>query len=149
MSDTIEQLREKFYCVPTECEIACGPSEYSEKRIKEIRNILDQCIGSTQSFAYSFGYELTEGAKIMVELCKAFWLLDVIVSHQLSEHVRQEEFQVWQLKPYKASQGALVLCDDGDKNLLVVQHFPQTDFPLPEGIRLYMQGKVIHLPSEH
>ena len=140
--------RKTHDCVPTEGEIAIGPREYSHEKAVEIRSALAQCTGSTRYFAHTIGHKLTEGAKIMADLCQAYWLFDLIISHQLSEHVRQEELQVWQLQPYKASQGALVLCDDGNKNLLMSQHVPQTDFPLPEGIKLYVQDKVIYLPSE-
>ena len=140
--------RKNHNFIPPESEIVIGRREYSPEKATEIRNTLAQCTGSTQYFAHTFGHKLTEGAKIMADLCQAYWLFDLIISHQFSEHVRQEELQVWQLQPYKASQGALALCEDGNKNLLGAQHVPQTDFPLPEGIKLYVQDKVIYLPSE-
>lgn len=148
MTKTIEEFRKKYYFVPTEEEIAAGPAEYSQEKSNDIQSDLDQCIGTTRYFAYN-GYNLTDGAKAMADSCKAFWLFDVIISHQLSRHVRRETFQHWQLKPYKASQGALVLCDDGNDNLLVAQHIPFTDFPLPKGIKLFVRNGVIFLPSEY
>ena len=148
MNATMEPLMEKSFFIPTEDEIAGGPGEYSEEKIAEIQANLAPCTGSTQYFAYN-GCRLTEGAKIMAELCQAFWLFDAILSHQLSDHVRREEFQSWRLSPCKASRGALLLADDGNEHLLTAQHIPYTDFPLPEGIRLYVRDGVIFLPSEY
>ena len=148
MTDTLEQLQEKYFFVPTQEEITVGSQEYSREKTLKIRTYLAHHSGSTQYHAYQ-GFKLTDGVKDMAEMCGAFWLLDVILSHQISEHIGREEFQHWHLRPYKGSHGALVLCDDGNKNVLVAQHIPHTDFPLPDGIRLFVQNKVILLPTEY
>lgn len=43
----------------------------------------------------------TEGVKDMADACGAYWLIDLVISHQLTKSVRFEPFQVWQLKESK------------------------------------------------
>jgi hypothetical protein len=76
-------------------------------------------------------------------------LIDVIVSHQLNARVRREPFQIWKLNPCKTSDGAMVAAEDGNNHKIASQRIPYTDFPLPEGIEIYMEGNVILLPSEY
>jgi hypothetical protein len=40
---------------------------------------------------------LTDGVKYLVDKAKAYWLIDIIASHQSSTRVRSEPFQVWQI----------------------------------------------------
>ena len=39
----------------------------------------------------------TDGVKDMAETCGAYWLIDLVISHQLSKAVKFEAFQVWML----------------------------------------------------
>ena len=40
----------------------------------------------------------TDGVKDMAEGCQAYWLIDLIISHQCKKDVNLERFQVWELK---------------------------------------------------
>jgi hypothetical protein len=120
--------------------------------IDEIRNELAYCTGTDKYHEYKFGpmrYLLTDGIMTLAERCGAYWLIDLIVSHQLSPHVRLEPFQVWELTPNKTTAGAKTTCTDGNGHKLASQRIPFTDFPLPEGIKVYMADNVILLPSEY
>jgi hypothetical protein len=163
---------------------------------------------------------LTDGTKYLADKAGAYWLIDIIASHQTNKKVAAEEFQTWKLyvnrvsaqierdpgkmmtvqavledtrnlsslvqadlftfsapepepdKPieldeptqalpanvlawqkHAANNAAIIICDDGDKHLLVSQEIPFTDFPLDE-ITLYVtnddfNGIVVMLPSEY
>ena len=49
----------------------------------------------------------------------------------------------------KNGNGAKVICTDGNDNKLVSQKIYYTDFPLEEGITLWVENGIILLPSEH
>jgi hypothetical protein len=115
---------------------------------------------------------LTDGAKYLADKAAAYWLMDLIASHQPNKKVATEGFQTWRLyvqgdKPdnkslppvvlawkKKARPGeAIITCDDGNGNILVTQKIQYTDFPLAE-IKLYVtnddfNGIVVMLPSEY
>lgn len=116
----------------------------------EIRTNL-RCMTGTEHY-YSlgwFGMVCTDGVKMMVSLCEANWLIDIIVSYQCERKFKNQNFQVWSLKMNKNGNGAKVICTDGNDNKLVSQKIYYTDFPLEEGITLWVENGVILLPSEH
>lgn len=96
----------------------------------------------------------------------AGWLVDVIVSYQGKDKFKREEFQVWNLTRRAKKGGGgfewVVTCDDGGKGTkpvkLCTQIIPYSDFPLQEGIKIYVEDgsldggntrhKIIMLPSE-
>ena len=43
----------------------------------------------------------TDGVKAMAETCEAYWLIDLIISHQSHRDINLERFQVWDLKRVK------------------------------------------------
>jgi hypothetical protein len=81
----------------------------------------------------------------MAELCGAYWLIDLIASHQINCKVAAEEFQVWTLRP--ANQG-LARATDGNNELITCQQIEYTDFPLHE-IKLYLDQGTLMLPGEY
>lgn len=101
----------------------------------------------------------TDGVKYLCEKAGAYWLMDVIASHQISMHVRREEFQVWKLTKLhteKTPNGAMIRCTDGNDKQIVQQRIPYTDFPLEE-FTLYAEVgsvdgvtpcRVVMLPGE-
>lgn len=116
---------------------------------------------------------LTDGAKYLADKAAAYWLMDLIASHQ--PKVATEGFQTWRLhvkhtdepEPDKESLPAIVLawrkrarpneaivtCEDGNEHILVTQEIPYTDMPLDE-IKLYVtsddfDGIIVMLPSEY
>jgi hypothetical protein len=116
----------------------------------------------------------TDGVQFLEKNAGAYWLTDLIASHQLNRRVRSEPFQVWSLhvrqgdaalklpdvggrtqylpRPYKAT----AICTDGNGNQVVKQNIHYTDFPLPS-ITLYAEmgsvdgvtpARVVMLPGE-
>ena len=105
--------------------------------------------GSAHWFRHPLNRSITytDGARHVAEAGGAFWLLDVIVVHQLDPGLRRRRFQVWTLK-VAADRSARLVCEDGDGNVVATQDIPFTDFPLEE-ITLFLQNGVILLPSEY
>jgi hypothetical protein len=118
-------------------------------RADDIRAQIAHATGTKMYYRYNCGGELlaTDGAMAMADLCGAYWLLDVICSHQYGR-VMREPFQVWKLELCKTTNGAFVRAEDGNGRKLATQRIPFTDFPLPEGIMLYVENGVMFLPSE-
>lgn len=40
----------------------------------------------------------TDGVRGLANYCEAYWLIDLIFSHQTNEKVKEEHFQAWELK---------------------------------------------------
>lgn len=93
----------------------------------------------------SFTY--TDGVKFVADECKAYWLIDAILSWQTNVAVRKEEFQVWILA--KQPNGEWILsCEDGDNDSVCEQVIQFSDFPLNK-ITIWLANGVLHLPSEY
>lgn len=93
----------------------------------------------------------TDGVRFLAERVSAFWLLDLIFSHQNNKKVRDAEFQLWTLQVH-ADKTAVAMCQE-DSGLCPIaqQKIEYTDFPVGE-IKLYLIGdseKVLLLPSEY
>ena len=95
--------------------------------------------------------KITDGVKVMIEMCGAFWLAVAIVSWQGNKKVRKEPFQVWTLilTADEFPNGAVLVCEDGNHRELARQEIEYTDFPLPEGIKLFLCDGILLLPSEY
>lgn len=91
---------------------------------------------------------MTSGVVKMMELCHAGWLVDRIVLAQFEDKFKEELFQVWKLT-VRPDRSALLICDDGDGHVISEEEIPYTDFPLSEGISLFMTNFTIMLPSEY
>lgn len=91
----------------------------------------------------------TDGVKFLAEKAGAFWLIDLVASHQTAR-LRQEEFQIWKLVVDRDKRPmAIATCQaDTDEPVLVQQEIEYTDFPLPS-IKLYLVDKVLMLPDEY
>ena len=60
--------------------------------------------GSENLYRYSFTkFIYTDGVKAMAQECKAYWLIELIISHQVNAEVNKEPFQVWHLSRVKDS----------------------------------------------
>jgi hypothetical protein len=112
------------------------------------------------------GYHLTDGTFDVANNEKCFWFYDVIVSAQLIQKVRKEDFQVWYLKRIKDEE-FLVFGTNGnyvddissypgltqkknDENILYKQKITYSDFRHDVfNVFLSTYDKVIYLPSEH
>ena len=73
----------------------------------------------------------TEGIRYMAQSVEAYWLLDVVASHLLTNPtLRRESFQLWRIE--LDGQGALVEAwtdTPGAGDLICSQSIPYTDFP--------------------
>ena len=124
--------------------------ETTKKSQEAIKSMLKQFTSSAYHYPYILNTVLTDGAKWMADLCKAYWLLDVIASYQGYESFKKEHFQTWKLEV--TGDEGVVIATDGNNNQLCKQFIPDTDFPLDEVtlFACYSAGKlVIMLPSEY
>ena len=105
--------------------------------------------GTERYHRYHSGTVLTDGALYLAEVAKCFWLMDVFATH-LSEISTDHGMACLKLK--RIGEGAQVVIDDGDENILAQQDIQFTDFPLEE-IMLFAcwngQFWVIMLTSEY
>ena len=101
----------------------------------------------------------TDGVQYLAEKAGAYWLIDAIASWQIKPKVRREPFQVWTLKVNREAKAdpnadkppvmaVLTGKDDEPGRVLARQEIEFTDFPL-DSIKLYVEGGVLLLPSEH
>lgn len=102
-----------------------------------------------RAFPNNDNFLFTDGVNVMAEMCGAFWLVTAVFSWQCEEKVRKEPFQVWELCLNEGGDSAVLICEDGNNKELARQEISYTDFPLPEGIKLYLDGGVLLLPSEY
>ncbi len=70
----------------------------------------------------------TDGVRQLAEVCGAYWLIDLIISHQCHRKINIECFQVWDLKRVEDNTFTM-LATDGDHNKPTNQELPFSDFP--------------------
>ena len=104
--------------------------------------------GSENFYRHSLsGLIYTDGVKDLAEGCQAYWLIDLIVSHQCEEKVKEQTFQVWDLK--RLNHNAFtILCTDGNHNRLTGQEIPFSDFEYDLATVWLVDGCLM-LPSEY
>lgn len=126
---------------------------------EEIRDELLNYHGTASYTRHPLGLLLTDGAAYLAKAAGAYWLMDVIASHQPAirrhpEAARLGEFQLWQLELFPGG-GAVATCRaDSDEVPAITQEIEWTDFPLPEGARLFVcpastGDPVAMLPGEY
>jgi len=119
--------------------------------VQDIRSALSMQTGTSHYWRvcpFKNAPVITDGVKVMIDMCDAYWLVNHIASYQVEERIRKEEFQVWELDR-KQDDTALLTCEDGNGHVLLTDKISYTDFPLPEGIKLYLDNGVLLLPSEY
>lgn len=89
----------------------------------------------------------TDGVKDMAETCGAYWLIDLVISHQHSKTVRLEPFQVWQLKRQK-DDAFLIVASDGNERQIASQQIPYSDFKY-DIATLWLVNGCLMLPNEY
>jgi len=112
---------------------------------QEFNNELKQFTGSEVLYKYILGLKITLGVKKACELSSCWWFADILGSYQYK--LIGEEFQVWKLRKIGESK-AIVICEDGNKNELIRQHIPYTDFPFSE-LNFWCIKNIILLPNEY
>lgn len=91
----------------------------------------------------------TDGVEYLAEKAGAYWLIDLIASHQ-RKRVAALPFQAWELKVDRTrTPMAVAECrEDNGLPAVVRQKIEYTDFPLG-GIKLFLCDGVLMLPSEY
>jgi hypothetical protein len=128
----------------------------TDPRVAEVNDYLAQCNGTDTLYTYGmFRKQITSGVKYVADKLGAFWLLDVVFSHQLNRKAVQAAngFQVWRITLNKTGSGCKVTMDDGGQDgnaarVLITQRITFTDFPRGVDLVLYYEGGVLMLKEE-
>ena len=137
--------------------------EETKKRIDIKRDLRHFC-GTEHYYRHWQGFNYTDGVKYLAKVADCYWLLDLIGNHQLNIS-KEEHFQTWDLLRTETAlkdtyfkkelqqakdndMDAVVICNDGNNNILAKQEIPFTDFPL-DSIRLFFIDGVLLLTSEY
>lgn len=94
-----------------------------------------------------FPLTYTDGVKDLAENCKAYWLIDIIVSYQGNKSVNSHSFQVWELKRVK-DDSFTILATDGNSHKIASQNIPYSDFPYDMATIWLVDGTML-LPNEY
>ena len=104
--------------------------------------------GSENFYAHNLSKIIyTDDVKDLAEKCGAYWLIDLICSHQLYKKVSAESFQVWDLKRVDGNSFA-VLARDVNHNKVTSQQIPFSDFPYDLATVWLVDGCMM-LPCEY
>lgn len=122
-----------------------------------VQNYLDHTTGTESYHRHFLGLRYTDGIRYVAEMCGAYWLIDLIASHQPGIRRRlakleERDFQVWQLTYSGEGWVAEAWTDtpyaDGSE-LLARQVIEYSDFPTELScLKLYVEEAVILLPQE-
>lgn len=105
-------------------------------------------VGSENLYRYSFtNFIYTDGVKTIAQDCHAYWLIDLIISHQINQEVSKERFQVWELKRVK-DDAFNIIATDGNKNKITSQKIPFSDFSYDYATLWFVNGCLM-LPCEY
>ena len=115
----------------------------------QLLNHLEQFYGTQYYYPLWPKVFLTDGTHFLAQEAACYWLMDAIASHVL--HLPKKETFAG-CKLVKTEQGAELVIDDGNGNVLAKQNIRYTDFPL-DSMRLYAcwgeERWIIMLPSEY
>lgn len=89
----------------------------------------------------------TDGVKDLVEKCQAYWLIDLIISHQSKQAINLERFQVWELKRVK-DDVFNIIATDGNKNKITSQKISFSDF-IYDLATIWLVDGCLMLPCEY
>lgn len=89
----------------------------------------------------------TDGIKDMAESCGAYWLIDLVISHQLNKAVKLQPFQVWKLQR-NSNNTFIVEASDGNEKRIALQEIPFSDFKYDEAT-LWLVNGCLMLPNEY
>ena len=89
----------------------------------------------------------TDGVKSMAESCGAYWLIDLVISHQLNKAVQLQPFQVWELSRQK-DDAFIVVASDGNEKQIDSQQIPFSDFRF-DIATLWLINGCLMLPNEY
>jgi hypothetical protein len=89
----------------------------------------------------------TDGVKDLAEKCQAYWLIDLIISHQCKKEVNLERFQSWELRRVTGNS-FFIYATDGNRNRVARQKIPFSDFEY-EAATPWMVDGCLMLPNEY
>ena len=149
--------------------------------VDQIREIIERAQGTEQLHRWSGLFRncyLSDSLRDLCETAGAYWLADLIASHLpringLDPEVREAmaDFHIWELHPYENSERFSWIACASDGNLNIAPNEPTgrklgylhqkieySDFPLPEGLRVYVSrvyldetrtGYLLMLPGDY
>lgn len=119
-----------------------------KKSAAELQSELQQFSGTSQYFQHPLGLLYTDGVQYLAHNADCYWLLDIICSYRHVKKIREQDFLVHKLQVNEKNRSAIYAIENGNGLVLQSQHIEFTDFPLTT-IKLFQEGAVILLPSEH
>ena len=108
----------------------------------EIENSLAQC-SETEGYRFNYitkavGMVYTDGVKLMMDLCEANWIIDIIASYQKKamKDDMLRDMQFWTLTV--EDNEATIICERDTGDVAYKQEISFTDFPLSE-IKIWLE----------
>jgi hypothetical protein len=116
--------------------------------MSSVNDQLEHCTGTSQYWKHplSTKFVYTDGVRELAKLGEAFWLIDVITSHQINPILKSVYLQVWKLE--KDSEGGCKVSCYDDTEYVLHQDIPYTDFPYDYG-EIWVIDNVLLLPNEY
>ena len=127
---------------------------------QKVRDYAAQTMGSENLYGGFCGLKYTDGIKFLAETCKAYWLIDVVGSHQPAilpklAKLQERDFQVWRIRADGDGAAIDAWTDTpGDSRLLAYQQVLYTDFPRElledpvEGFQFWVENGIMMLKQE-
>jgi hypothetical protein len=115
--------------------------------MKNANNNFRDYTGTENWYRHFSGMLYTDGVQAVAETYQAYWLIDLVFSHQLSKAVKVQPFQKWVLQRTQGD-AFMAVCDDGNGNVITQQAIPFSDFK-DDILTLYLTEGVLLLPSEY
>ena len=110
---------------------------------------LSQFTGTENYYKHFGGIVYTDGIRYLAEKAGCYWFIDLIASYQGEQHVKNESFQIWELKVnLKDNHAIATMQADTEEPYLIMQEIEFTDFP-DEYLMVYCIDHVVLLPSEY
>lgn len=140
----------------------------SADKAKRVRAYEAQTTGTERWHKHPLGLHFTDGIAYMADTCGAYWLIDLVASHQPKVRRRLQalgrgDFQVWRIRQIEPKAGIKLWvvdawtdtpelkaseCEPGSRRL-VRQTIGYSDFPEElSGFEWYVEGGVALLKGE-
>jgi hypothetical protein len=116
--------------------------------MKNANDTLREFTGTSQWYRHRMtGYLFTDGIKAMADKYSCYWLIDLVMSHQLDPVVKAESFQTWKLERLIDSRFE-AFATDGNKRQIARQEIAYSDFEA-DRVTMYFCDGILLLPSEY
>ena len=115
--------------------------------MKNANNEFSQFTGTENWHKLMMNHTATDGVMHVCNELKCYWFIDVILSYQMDERLRGEDFQTWKLTRTDGTE-FIVEATDGNDNVLVKQVIEFSDFEYDE-LTFWNVNRTIMLPSEY